>query len=501
MIADELRCRILAAFGFLPTEEQEHAISVCIGFVTSPDTRSVMLLRGCAGTGKTLLASAIVRTLAEIGQSTVLLAPTGRAAKVFALNSGQTAHTIHRHIYRQQQLTADMSGFQLGYNRAKRCLFVVDEASMVSNTYGGDNFGSGRLLDDLVRFVYSGAGCRLMLIGDHAQLPPVGENNSPALQREELEHYGLTVHEATLDTVMRQSQLSGILWNASHIRQLAGRDTHNLMPKVRLKGFADIHYVSGEELIDTLANSLQRVGEDEMIVITRSNRRANIINNGIRHHVFDREEELEGGDIVMTVRNNYYWLKPHSDEQQTTKQPNDRTTKQPNDRTTMDIGIEVPDFIANGDRAIVRRLRNHRQLYGFHFADATLRFPDYDNMELTATLLLDTLHSDTPALDAESNQRLYSAVSEDYQHLHTKAERIKAIKQDAYYNALQVKYAYAVTCHKAQGGQWAHVYVDQGFITADSIGDEHIHWLYTAFTRASEHLFLINWPTEMTEQE
>lgn len=517
MIADELSRRIHDAFGFIPTSEQEDAITVCVRFLSSYEERGVMVLRGCAGTGKTLLASAIVRTLSALDQPVVLLAPTGRAAKVFALNSGQKAFTIHRFIYRQQIVSAEMSGFSLGFNGARRCLFIVDEASMLSDSYGGDNFGSGHLLDDLIRFVYSGSGCRLMFIGDDAQLPPIGETFSPALDASVLEGYGLSVYEATLNEVLRQSKLSGILWNASQIRALFGRDLQSLFPQVRFNGFADIHNVRGDELTDFLADSIRRVGMDETIVITRSNFRANIINNGIRRMVFDREDELEGGDIVMIVRNNYFWFKNRERENKSggdivrgvkggtgkfnlaALEEGKEAIRKENEkivRTDSDDGVELdaPDFIANGDRAIIRRLHRHRELYGFRFADAVLCFPDYNNIEVDATVLLDVLHTKSPSLDEEDWRRLYESIEEDYQHVSTKRERIQAIREDVYFNALQLKYAYAVTCHKAQGGEWSHVYVDGCLREGERMNEEYIHWLYTAFTRASEHLFLINWP-------
>ena len=489
MLSEEYYRRLCSAFGYLPTSEQEHAIGICSSFLSDKSSNTAMILRGCAGTGKTLIASALVHMLDSLGAPTVLLAPTGRAAKVFSQYSGKSAHTIHRYIYRQSKPSVEMTGFELGYNRQRRCLFIVDEASMLSNDYGGEQFGSGRLLDDLVRFVYSGPGCHLMLIGDHAQLPPIGELVSQALQADTLEGYRLTVYEATLTTVMRQSQLSGILWNASAIRQLIGRDASTLMPKVKFQGFADITAVSADDFMEALGESLRRVGNDDLIVITRSNHRAGLLNKGIRRYVFDREDELEGGDMVMTVRNNYYWLQPDGEEH------DEGEPTQENDAELR------PDFIANGDRAVVKRIRRERELYGFRFADATLLLPDYADMEVEVTLILDTLHATTPSLDTESTNRLYQAVSEDYMHLPTKQERIKAIRQNPYFNALQVKYAYAVTCHKAQGGQWAHVYVDQGVPPQEEGNEGYRHWRYTAVARGREHLYVSNWPEEMTLNE
>ena len=483
MIADELTYRIHTAMGLTPTEEQEQAISVFCQFMIQPLTthhspltthhspltsNPVMLLRGSAGTGKTTLAAAMVRAMQQLGQKLVLLAPTGRAAKVFSQYSGTPAYTIHRRIYRQKSAADVTSGFQLNFNTAQDTLFMVDEASMISNgarsmEQGASEFGTGRLLDDLIEYVYGGRNCRLLLIGDLAQLPPVGEEQSPALMADVLRSYYLHVYETDLNQVLRQSQESGILWNATQIRWRA-------QAVIRFKGFPDIHLVRGDELIEQLSNSYSQVGMDETIVITRSNKRANIYNNGIRNMVLDREEELSHGDMLMIVKNNYYWWKE-----------------------------EPSAFIANGDRAVVRRVRREQELYGFRFAEVTLTFPDYDDFELTATVLLDTLSSEAPALTREQQTQLYESVLADYEDIRFKSERMKKLKEDKYYNALQVKYAYAVTCHKAQGGQWAHVYVDQGYMTDDMMTPEYYHWLYTAFTRATEHLYLVNWPESQSD--
>ena len=472
MIGEELKYRILQALAMPPTEEQSQALDVFSAFMTDRRDLVVMVLRGSAGTGKTTLAGAIVRAMASLQQKMVLLAPTGRAAKVFSLNAGHAAYTIHRRIYRQKS-AGDLSSFNLNDNLNRDTLFIVDEASMIANQgYGESAFGSGCLLDDLVQYVYHGQNCRMMLIGDKAQLPPVGEEESPALMAGMLRAYGLMVYECDLNQVLRQSQASGILWNATMIRQMVTHDEMTQLPQIRFRGFADIQIVPGDELIESLASSYGRVGLDETMVITRSNKRANIYNQGIRNTVLDREDELCRGDQLMIVKNNYYWTE----------------------------NVKEISFIANGDRAVVQRVRNIHELYGFRFAEVTMQFPDYDDYELTATVILDSLTTEAPSLTREQQEQLYNAVMEDYADIPLKTERIKKLKTDQYYNALQVKFAYAVTCHKAQGGQWAHIYLDQGYMTDDMLTPDYIHWLYTAFTRATEKLFLVNWPKTQTAE-
>lgn len=482
MLTDELKYQIQKEFRFEQTAGQRLVTDTFARFITSRDDRSAMILRGSAGTGKTTLAGAIVRTMKNLHQKVVLLAPTGRAAKVFSVYSGHPASTIHRRIYRQRKLDGDGGVFTLNYNAMQDTLFIVDEASMVTASMGDSSMfgGVGCLLDDLIRFVYEGRNCRLLLIGDKAQLPPVGESESPALVGAVIESYGLTVYECDLDEVLRQSNDSGILYNATAIRRMIDRDELTLLPKIRFRGFADIHIVPGNELIESLASSYSKVGLDETMVVTRSNKRANIYNIGIRNSVLDHEDELVTGDMLMIVKNNYFYsLSPQGDNT---------------------VGEASSSFIANGDRATVLRVRNIRELYGFRFADMLLRFPDYDDAELQATVILDSLLAEAPALTREQNEKLFYAVMEDYAHIPQKAERIRKIKQDVYYNALQIKYAYAVTCHKAQGGQWAHVYIDQGYMTDEMLTPDYIHWLYTAFTRASEQLFLVNWSKQQTEE-
>ena len=448
MIQDELIYQIETHFGHLPTPEQHAALQTFATFMTDRDEQVVMVLRGSAGTGKTTLASAIVRGMLAMKQKLVLMAPTGRAAKVFSNYSGTPAYTIHRRIYRQKT-AADLSAFSLGFNAAQDTLFIVDEASMIANA-------DTPLLDDLIRFVYNYKNCRLLLIGDRAQLPPVGEEESPALMAHVLRGYGMKVYEADLTEVLRQAEDSGILWNATEVRCMMA-DGRCELPKIRLDGFPDIVSVPGDELIESLASSFSHVGMDETLVVTRSNKRANIYNQGIRNTVLDREDELCRGDRIMIVKNNYYWVKSE--------------------------GIEGNiSFIANGDIAVVQRVRN-----------------DYDDYELTAITLLDTLTTEAPALTREQQEQLYTQVMEDYMDVPYKSERLKKLKDDKYYNALQIKFAYAATCHKAQGGQWAHVYIDQGYMTDDMLTPDYFHWLYTALTRATEQVFLVNWPKTQVE--
>ena len=462
---------ILDRFGFDPTADQMNALQ-CFGrFLASRNDMPMMLMRGSAGTGKTSLVAAMVQTLVSLRQKVVLMAPTGRAAKVLSISSSLPASTIHRKIYRQKTMLGD---FNLNDNLHTDTLFVIDEASMISSfSMSETGFGSGNLLDDLVQYVYSGRNCRMLLIGDTAQLPPVGEDESPALISEILYGYGATLYECDLSEVLRQSSQSGILYNATAIRSLIQHEEATELPKLRFYGFSDIFALPGNELIDTLSSSYSKVGIDDTIVITRSNKNATMYNNGIRAQVLDREELLERGDQVMIVKNH------------TLPKPSGNDNSQ-------------PSFIANGDKAIVVRVRNFRELYGFHFADATLRFPDYDDFELDTIVLTDTLQSDAPALTQEQSTALFKAIEEDYADIPRKADRMKAIREDAYFNALQIKYAYAVTCHKAQGGQWSHVYIDQGYMTDDMLTPDYIHWLYTAITRGRENVYMVNWRKEQT---
>lgn len=474
MISEDLRALIRENFIHIPTEEQEYVIDLWCKFLLNRSDDRIFLLKGYAGTGKTSLVGALVRTMKMLKQRVILLAPTGRAAKVMGGYAESSAGTIHRHIYRQR--TFGEEKFTAAPNLKENTLYIVDEASMIANDgLSGSIFGEGRLLDDLIHFVYSCPGCRLILIGDTAQLPPVGETQSPALDKVELGGYGLEVIDAELTQVVRQMDLSGILWNATRLRECLchGGGT----PKIRVS-FPDVRVVPGNELIESLEESYWRCGKDGTIVITRSNKRANIYNMGIRNRILDYDCELGGGDMVMVAKNKYL-----------------------NDK----------DLIANGEMAVIQRVHNERELYGFRFADATLKLIDRtetrqedandENIltELDSVILLDTLHSEAPALTKEQQQMLFQKVCEDYPELRNKRDLYKAVKEDKHYGALQIKYAYAITCHKAQGGQWEDVYIDQGYITEDMLTEDYIRWLYTAITRATEHVFLVNWSDEQTE--
>ncbi len=472
---DPLFHDIMANFPFEATPEQTVAINRLAGFVNDRTPRQVFLLKGYAGTGKTSIISSLVRTMIGHHRRVVLMAPTGRAAKVFSNTSGFQACTIHKKIYRQKSLL-DADSFQLDRNLHEQTLFLVDEASMISNEgLSGSTFGTGRLLDDLISYVYSGKDCRLLMLGDDAQLPPVGELESPALSAQALSLYGLGVQEFCLENVMRQLQETGILHNATVLREYT-RDV--AMPggfRFKLDGFKDVVKISGSDLIETLSTCYSRDGIDETMVLCRSNKRAITYNNGIRNTILDREDELCRGDSVMIVKNNYYWT--------------ERMIAEEGDSYT-----NIPSFIANGDIAVIRRVRRQRELYGFRFEDATLSFPDYDDLEMEVTLLLDTLHSEAPSLTRQESERLFSNVMEDYADIPSRKEKMKKLRENEHFNALQIKYAYAVTCHKAQGGQWKNIFIDQGFVPEDGRDVEYYRWLYTALTRATQTVYLVNWP-------
>lgn len=472
MLNNYLTQQIKRNFCYQPTEEQEKAIECIADFLFKPENDTLLLLKGYAGTGKTTLIGAVVRTLSEMRAGYVLMASTGRAAKVFSRYSGFSAYTIHKKIYRQKSFSNDLDNFSLNDNLHKNTLFIVDEASMISNDgLTGASFGSGRLLDDLIEYVYAGQGCRLLIIGDDAQLPPVGEDESPALSAEVLRGYGLGVTECILTEVIRYSGRNGILSNATMLRERMAADDIYDLPVLTLKGYEDISSIPGSELIETINSSYNEVGMDETMVICRSNKRAYLYNKGIRNTILYREEELSTGDILMIAKNNYHWT----------------------------ADCKEMDFIANGDIAVVRRVRRTQEMYGFRFADVVLSFPDHNDIEFELKILLDTLHSDYPSLSKEDSDRLFNAVMEDYSDITNKKERMKKLKEDSFYNALQVKYAYAVTCHKAQGGQWKRIFIDQGYITEDTFTPDYYRWLYTALTRASEKLYLVNWPESQTE--
>ena len=465
---------LLQNLGFEPTPDQNAAAKKISHFITAHDSSAadIFVLYGYAGTGKTSLTSALVKTLTSLKVNCVLMAPTGRAAKVFSQFANHKAFTIHKSIYRQKTAAIIDSNFSLSPNKLSDTLFIIDEASMISQGGGDAVFGSGRLLDDLISYVFSGSNCRLMLVGDSGQLPPVGESVSPALDIDELQCYGLNVDSAVLSNVVRQANESGILYNATLLRNRVDSaiEGQNPFPKFSLSAFNDIERITGADLLEKLEYSYDHNGILDTLVITRSNKNAGIYNAGIRSRIFWREEQISSGDIVMVVKNNYFYTKD----------------------------IKETDFIANGDIAEVTRVGRYEKLYGFTFVNVDLRFPDYDNLEFSAKIILECLNSQTPALTNEDSERLYKAVCEDYAGMN-KRDMYKEIKNNEYFNALQVKFAYAVTCHKSQGGQWSNVFIDQGYITDEMIDREYLRWLYTAFTRATDKVYLVNFKNDFFE--
>ncbi len=459
---------ILSRFPHDPTDGQRETCALMARFLYDRDPRSALLLKGYAGTGKTSLVSALIRTLPQLRVNSLLLAPTGRAAKVLAGYSGRPAYTIHKKIY----MTATDASGQMrtvrAVNKHSHTLFIVDEASMI-----GLEPGSSRnsLLEDLIDYVYSGTHCRLMLIGDTAQLPPVGQSESPALDERYLQAaFALSVNWIELTEVVRQQSLSGILANATALRSQIATLAGGQMADLPLFDTApDVVNLNGGDLMEVLNTEYSGTGLEDTVVVTRSNKRANLFNQGIRASVLFREEEVNAGDYLMVVKNNYFWLD-----------------------TDSTIG-----FIANGDIVEVLSVRNVQELYGFRFADATLRFIDYpDEQPRDCKLLLSTLYSESPSLTADEQSRLYATVMEDYADLPNKADRLRELRQNPYYNALQVKFSYALTCHKTQGGQWRTVIVDQGFLPPDQpIDRDYLRWLYTAFTRATEKVYLVGFET------
>jgi exodeoxyribonuclease-5 len=466
MIHHFVRRKIAEVFPFNPTPEQDLAMQALADFLMSRDSGRILLLKGYAGTGKTTLLGATVKMMDASHQKTVLMAPTGRAAKVFSEYARHNAFTIHKKIYRQQSFSNELSGFSLSDNLHKDTVFVVDEASMISNEHTGGStvFGSGYLLDDLIHYVYSGENCRLILTGDPAQLPPVTLAYSPALNVGYLSRYPLHVTEVQLTQVVRQQQDSGILLNATRIREALRKGEFDRYPKILTEQFADIRKIDGNDLIEAISSAYSRDGIGNTIIICRSNKSANIYNNGVRSRILYREEEISSGDRLMVVKNNYFWSK----------------------------AIDGHEFIANGEMVQVLRVRRTEEIHSFRFCTVLVRFED-DDTEMELKILLDTLQSESPALSKDQNDRLFASVSEGYADIRTKPERMKKIKEDPYFNAVQVKYAYAVTCHKAQGGQWDNVFLDIGYVTGEMMGEDFYRWLYTAFTRAAQRLYLVNW--------
>ena len=472
MLSTTIATQIYAKISFETTPSQKKIIEMLSEFVSSENFDEIFVLNGYAGTGKTTVISALVGALKEVGIKPVLLAPTGRAAKVLAQYSGEKALTIHKRIYRERTNASYESSFSLDLNREQRAIFIVDEASMLSNGSSSEDtvFGSGSLLDDLVKYVRSGRECRLILVGDSAQLPPVGSDFSPALEPSELLPHGEVVY-ASMDDVVRQEAQSGILFNATMVRCMLENDILEI-PRFDL-GFPDIERVEGGEFIEKLQDCYDRYGRDETIVITRSNKRANRYNEGIRRNVLCAEEEIESGDMLMVVKNNYYFTERLE---------------------------ECPmNFIANGDIARLKRLRRFEEFYGFRFANAVLSFPDYDDTEIECKIMLDTIRSESPSLTREERNRLFAEVEKDYLDIKSKIKRFREIRENPHFNAVQVKFAYAVTCHKAQGGQWRAVFVDRCLFGDEPMTRDMLRWLYTALTRATEKLYLVNFDERFWE--
>ena len=422
------------------------------------------MLNGYAGTGKTTLISALVAVLRETGVKSVLLAPTGRAAKVLTRYSGQQAFTIHKRIYRQRTNADYESKYSLDMNKEQGAVFIVDEASMLSDSSGdGQIFGSGSLLEDLITYVRKGRDCRLILVGDNAQLPPVGADYSPALEPSALLHYG-DVTYTSMDDVVRQSVESGILFNATMVRCMLENNLCEI-PRFDLSR-PDIEAIDGGEFLEKLQDCYDTYGRDETIVVTRSNKRANRFNEGVRRYILSAEEAIESGDMLMVVKNNYHY--------------------------TERIENCPMNFIANGDIARLKKIRRFEDFYGFHFADAVLSFADYDDTEIECKILLDTIASESPSLTREESRRLFDEVEKDYTDIKSRIKRYKEIRENPHFNAVQVKFAYAVTCHKAQGGQWRAVFVDRCLFGDEPMTKDMLRWLYTAVTRATDKLYLVN---------
>ena len=450
-----------AHFPYEATPCQRSLLQEVASFLCSDDG-DILVVNGYAGTGKTSAMAAVVAGLRDLSLNSVLLAPTGRAAKVLSLYAGHAASTIHKFIYRQKSFGADGVGaFSLSPNKARNTLYIVDEVSLIGISLSeGSSFGTGDLLADLVSFVRSGVDCKLILMGDDAQLPPVGLDASPALSRDYMAAFG-GVQFVTLTSVVRQAEGSGILVNATHLRSLLPFSGASL--GLRCEGFADIQRITGGDLLETLADAYGRYGEDEVVVLCRSNKRAGRYNLGIRGQVLYREEQLTRGEKLMVVKNHYL------------------------------TGLEGTDYIANGDIGTLVWIKHFEERYGLHFADACLAFPDYGNQEVEMKVLLDTLTSDAPSLDSASSQALWQGVWADYEHVTVKRKRYEAVREDPFYSALQIKYAHAITTHKAQGGQWQCVFIDNPF-WQDDLTDDDVKWLYTALTRAVSQVYLVNFP-------
>lgn len=467
---DQFHSHFLEYFGHAPTESQVSVMGKLSDFIYEKGEHCVFLLQGYAGTGKTSLVSALVKTLYDIRVNTVLLAPTGRAAKVFSGYAGRKAYTIHKWIYRV--VTRDgVRQFTRKENKNNHTLYIVDEASMISaRSAPGELPGMGSLMDDLMDYVFGGDGNRILFIGDDAQLPPVHADESPALNHEFLRHaYHVELRDGKLTDVVRQAADSGILHNATLLRNKI--NTGNLsIPLFSSSSFEDFVRLNGIDLEEVLNTLYHQHETDEIVTITRSNRRANMFNEQIRHRIFFRENKIATGDYIMAVKNNYYWVEESSE-----------------------VG-----FIANGDIMEILAIHKQQDLYGFHFADLTVRLCDYPHSpDIDIKVILESLDVEGPSLTHEDNRCLYQAVAEDYADIVNKRSRFLRIKNDPYLNAVQIKFAYSLTCHKTQGGQWKIVLIDQGYFVDDMLDKEYLRWLYTAITRSSERVYLINFSARL----
>lgn len=475
MIEKFFNNHILSNLAHIPTIGQTKAIDNLLSFLFDSEKFCIFILKGYAGTGKTTLISSFIKTLSENKIKTVLMAPTGRAAKVLSGYADTPAYTIHKCIYRKKSTKNTESDFALNYNKAKDTVFIVDEASMISNSdINGSIFGSGRLLNDLLSFVFNDNNCRLIMLGDVAQLPPVGTNLSPALDPLFLDTLNMKVYVSELNEVVRQASESGILNNATLIREKLFTEDYSL-PQLKLKDFNDIIYLKGSELLEEIESCYSKYGRDETKIICRSNKTANKYNLGIRNRILWMEEDISHGDLLMIVKNNYFWLPENS---------------------------EI-DFIANGDIVEVVRLGKRYELYGHNYIDITIKFVDFPNLEIEVKAILDTLTVDTPSMDNNYYKDLYQQLLIDYQDVVDSKKRHEKILADPYFNAVQIKFAYALTCHKAQGGQWKTVFIDHGWLKTEEMTPENkyefLRWLYTAITRATEKLYLANFDKEFLE--
>ncbi len=432
--------------------------------------REIMVIKGYAGTGKTNMVAALSKTLPSFKWRSVLLAPTGRAAKVLSNYSEKPAQTIHKKIFRKIPTENGGVQFTLGENLHRNTVFIVDEASMIGLDNPNSESVYGSLLESLFEYVYSGDNCKLILVGDTAQLPPVGSNDSPALNIDFLKAaYHLNIKHIELKQVARQQDASGILLNATHLRECI-LNFEDEFPK--LQTFKDVVRLNGDELEDALNNAYSKYGFNDVLIVTRSNKRANLFNQSVRTRIRYMDDDLCGGDLMMVVKNNYFWLDEKSEA----------------------------GFIANGDSLQIKKITGRKELYGFNFAECVVELCDYpDSPEITLNLLLDSINTDTSALTKEQQQFLFEAVMEDVADQPIKGLRMAYLKKNPYFNALQVKFNYAVTCHKAQGGQWPCVFIDQGYLTKEMLNIEYIRWLYTAFTRASERVYLMNFSDDFFE--